>query len=316
MSAKLGSPAFTLIEMLVVVAIIALLVSILLPAMQKARESARASVCGHHVRELTKAGLMWMTERKKDGIPAHRGWAPQVMKNMGGVTEPFTCPSDERPIPIVPMTIHQYREGYSYPSVSTDSAYYVRSRTPDSSGQYEIGFETEADVGGGDKDFDDAFIYFTPKAGKPNVSENVRAQKASTGRRLDLHDWRGRMVASDFGTTPTFTHPVIWGSYAMNLSAALPDSQVWHIVYTEYNEWAAVTEPALGVKDERNRIRQDNPNGDYWVQPRHNNRANVGFRDGHVERWKMDRFHPGASASSASPWHAFRRPGWTPPRLD
>ena len=47
------APAFTLIEILVVVAIIALLVAILLPSLQAARESARASICGQHVRELT-----------------------------------------------------------------------------------------------------------------------------------------------------------------------------------------------------------------------------------------------------------------------
>src|SRR5262249_41660932 len=43
--ATLTSAGFTLIEILVVVAIIALLVSVLLPSMARAREQSRATVC-------------------------------------------------------------------------------------------------------------------------------------------------------------------------------------------------------------------------------------------------------------------------------
>lgn len=74
--------AFTLIEVLVVVAIIALLLAILLPSLQAAKDQARASVCASNERQMMFGMAQYTTEHREyfpgpntTGAGLHRGEA-------------------------------------------------------------------------------------------------------------------------------------------------------------------------------------------------------------------------------------------------
>ena len=65
------SGGFTLVELLVVIAVIGILVAMLLPAVQAARESARRLNCKNNISQLTKACLM---HAERQGFLPTGGW--------------------------------------------------------------------------------------------------------------------------------------------------------------------------------------------------------------------------------------------------
>lgn len=65
--------AFTLVELLVVIGIIALLVAILLPVLNRAQEAGRRTACLSNLRQLTTAWMMYADDNKDRLVNAHPG---------------------------------------------------------------------------------------------------------------------------------------------------------------------------------------------------------------------------------------------------
>jgi prepilin-type processing-associated H-X9-DG protein/prepilin-type N-terminal cleavage/methylation domain-containing protein len=67
--------AFTLVELLVVIGVIALLIGILLPALNRARASGRQVKCLSNLRQLAVVDRIYETEFKGSLVPGYWGWS-------------------------------------------------------------------------------------------------------------------------------------------------------------------------------------------------------------------------------------------------
>lgn len=91
--------AFTLVELLVVIGIIALLMAILLPVLSKARSVAQSAACKSLLRQYAYASMMYCNDNKGVAVDSHRFLdydvgLPRYMGNKAMSEKIARCPGD------------------------------------------------------------------------------------------------------------------------------------------------------------------------------------------------------------------------------
>jgi len=105
-----GKTAFTLVELLVVIAVIAILAALLLSALAGAKIQAQQTKCLSNVRQLNLAGLLYLNESSQSGFPYNEPTFPDYdpnvapfwsyeLTNYGAADGVRVCPSTRVPQP-------------------------------------------------------------------------------------------------------------------------------------------------------------------------------------------------------------------------
>lgn len=206
---------FTLIEVLVVVAIIALLVAILLPSLQRARAASRATVCASNIKSAIQGINLAMAENsmRRQQWSTNFGWATHSLRQNKGALDLFTCPDDPDPR-MIPAVLCKLYAGSSYRGMTSSDAIFNRLRkVAGNRWQIDIQDQLEDMMFGGDAgssgELNDMLLEYQPTRGqKTTIATNVANERS----------WRYHVLSYDGKTL-----------YAEDLNSGGSPSSGWSI---------------------------------------------------------------------------------------
>jgi len=266
--------AFSLVELLMVVAILMLIAGLALPALQAARESARTSVCLNNMKQIGVAHAGYVAKYRA-GMPAY-DWRRNILPEMEDQRRSLLCPGDlrselydinqysvyivnnKRTIPLEPGPWCSIGD-----PVFCEQFTGVKRATPDS---YFLVFEDMAY----NTPFD-GVILVEPLAQGGSRLTHVGSNPHSYTHQL--RDPKGVIIANPFDKGFTWTVAGIRTSYALNSRSARFTTDQFKVLALEYATPVAdvVGPTATGTIT-------------WWrdVGRRHAGRLNVAYADGRV----------------------------------
>ncbi|HYV36238.1 MAG TPA: type II secretion system protein [Gemmataceae bacterium] len=207
--------AFTLIEILVVMSIVAILIALLLPAVQEAREASYRTKCASNLRQL---GLAYNTlldghKGKPAVFKSDVNWVSLLKPYSENKDEVFFCVSDDTstatqvnlPVDLPPLKVLAMKAGQSQFEIPLvkDSLYSRLDPTPGPTpGSYYIGIDDDhrSDSGSWDNDI---LILIQPMPDGSFKLTTVHKENDVGGQHIyNLLDSSGNVLVSDFEPGP------------------------------------------------------------------------------------------------------------------
>ena len=272
--------AFTLVELLVVVAIIALLVSMLAPSLSRVRELARAANCAAQLGQIGKAfhaAEEYEGRTRQTRYPPHRLW-PAIPLNVGLPREIFLCSDETEAFADVGRLQFRSQEGW-FANFEAGTHCIVT----EGSGYTDYAFE---DLWNGDFDMDDVHVRI--HHGTP---ERLVIHKIGTAGYTDnAIFYRGEQLIADSSHSMGASFLLSGGltNYGINAQVARVEVAPRTVVLLDYDMQAANNGEDQSVHLQASR--------------RHLGRLNVLLADESVRRMGPSELDPALSHDAAELW--------------